>query len=90
MSTRFVAIDLTRVADVLDGMGLEIEALGERLCADSAFVATHLADLQAIDRIAQYQHALASVVRADCIATAIDLIGIDELADRLADRSGRG
>jgi len=83
MSAPFAAIDLARVAEVLDGMGLEIESLGTRLCADPAFVATHLDDLQAIDRIAQFQHALADVLRAQCMTSALDCIGIDELAARL-------
>jgi hypothetical protein len=84
MSAPFVALDLARVADVLDGLGLEIEALGERLCADPAFVAEHLDQLQSIDRIAQFQHALAKLLRAECVTSALDLIGLDELADRLA------
>jgi hypothetical protein len=90
MSAPFVPIDLARVADVLDGLGLEIESLGGQLCADPAFVAGHVAELQAIDRIAQYQHALARVLRAECIASAIELIGIEELAARLRPASERG
>lgn len=83
MSAPFAAIDLDRVASVLDGLGQEIETLGARLCADPSFVAMHLDDLQAIDRIAQFQHALARVLRAGCLASALDLAGLDELTLRL-------
>ncbi len=89
MSAPFAAVDLARVAEVLDGLGREIETLGERLCGDPAFVAMHLDDLQAIDRIAQFQHALARVLRAGCISSALDNVGIDELAQRLTASADR-
>lgn len=83
MSAPFAPIDLTRVADVLDSLGAETEALGETLCADPAIVAAHLTQLQALDRIAQFQHALAVVLRSDCMSAAVEQTGLDELVDRV-------
>jgi len=83
MSAPFAPVDLTRVADVLDSLGAETEALGEALCADPAIVAAYLTQLQALDRIAQFQHALAVVLRSDCPSTAVAQTGLDELVDRV-------
>ena len=83
MSAPFAPVDLTRVADVLDSLGAETEALGEALCADPAMVAAHLTRLQALDRIAQFQHALAAVLRSDCPSVAVEQSGLDELVERV-------
>lgn len=78
-----IPIDLSRVAEVLDLLGEEVEALGRQLCADPALVSSYLTEMQAIDRIAQHQHALASLLRADCMSSAINTLGLEELAHRL-------
>ncbi|HQS69296.1 MAG: hypothetical protein B7Y36_17145 [Novosphingobium sp. 28-62-57] len=83
MSAPMVPIDLARVAEVLDMLGEEVEALGRQLCTDPALVATFMNELQAIDRIAQHQHALASLLRADCMTSAVNSLGLEELAQRL-------
>jgi hypothetical protein len=77
-------VDLAAVADVLDELGHEIEQLGAALCRDPAFAAFHIGDLQAIDHIAQKQHALAILMRADCPAEALAIMGLDDLRVRLS------
>jgi hypothetical protein len=76
-------VDLTAVADVLDELGHEIEQLGTALCRDPAFAARHISELQAIDHIAQKQLALAVLMRADCPANALAIMGLDCLRMRL-------
>jgi hypothetical protein len=83
MSAPFTPVDLECIARVLDALGAEIETLGAKLCADAAIVARHSADLQDIDRIAQYQHALAEVLRANGLDGAIGALRLDDLAHRL-------
>jgi hypothetical protein len=78
-------LDPDRLAKVLARLGADTERLGERLCADPALVAAHLASLQEIDRIAQWQRALAKALQASCNADAIASIGLCDLADLLAD-----
>ena len=77
--------DLTRVAAVLEQLGKDTERLGERLCTDPVLVAAHLASLQEIDRIAQWQRALATALQAGCKADAMAAIGLCDLAELLAD-----
>lgn len=78
-----LAVDLNRVATVLDGLSAEIEALGEELCGDPQVVAAHIGLLQAIDRIGQMQRGLAHVLRAESPGHAIDASGLEELEIRL-------
>lgn len=78
-----LAIDLDRVASLLDGLGGEIEALGTELCGDPAVVNRHMGILQAIDRIGQLQRGLARVLRAESPGHAIDATGLQELEIRL-------
>lgn len=85
MSQPFVPIDIGRVAQVLDLLGEEIEELGQELCRDPEMVARHMTHLQAIDRIAQHQHALADLLRAECMSSAVQALGLEDLAARLRD-----
>jgi hypothetical protein len=77
-------IDLAAVADVLAELGHEIETLGATLCRDPAIAARHIAELQAIDHIAQKQHALAALIRAECPVSALAVMGLDNLRIRLS------
>lgn len=84
-----IATDLRlALAEVLNELGCEIEALGCTLCADPQFALRHLAQLQAIDLIAQKQHALAHVLAADCSRTAAAGLGLATLAHRFAPPPG--
>jgi hypothetical protein len=74
---------LAEVAVILHELCEEIELLGARLCADPLLVASHMADLQAIDAIAQKQRWLSEVLRADCPVSAIERIGVEDLKARL-------
>lgn len=53
------------LSDQLEQLGSSLEALGESLCSDPALVASHMAALQEIDRIAQMQFAIANVINAN-------------------------
>lgn len=79
-----LSMALQAAADVLAEVSAELEQLGARLCADPAIVQRHMEQLQAIDLIAQKQRSLASVLRAECAANAIDAIGVEELRSRLS------
>ncbi len=74
---------IRRAAAILTELGLEIERLGAELCADPAFIERHLTALQAIDRIAQQQHAIAILLQADCAASGVEQIGLQDLQQRL-------
>lgn len=74
---------IQRAAAILGELGHEIERLGAELCSDPAIVERHLTALQTIDLIAQQQHAIATLLRADCVATGINDIGMEHLKHRL-------
>ena len=84
MSAPFVPIDLARIAAVLDSLGQRVEKLGETLCADPALAAAYLGALQDVDFVAQHLHALAALLRADCMSTAVGDLGLEELARQLS------
>lgn len=73
-------LDLGRIAGVLDELGAEIEALGAVLASDAELASAHSARLQAIDRIAQTQRAIAGLLRADC---GVENLGLEKLRERL-------
>ena len=75
---------LAAVADVLDELAGDIELLGAVLCADPVLVDRHMQELQAIDLITQKQRSLGMLLRADCPASALSSIGLDDLKHRLA------
>ncbi len=76
-------VDLAAVADILGELGNELEALGASLCCDPMVAARHVVALQAFDLIAQKQHGIASLLRADCPVTALAELGLDDLKRRL-------
>lgn len=84
MSVPFAPIHLSRVADVLEGLAHEVEALGHELCGDPELLARFIGELQRFDRIAQFQRELAGLLRADCHQTALGQLRMDELAGLLA------
>lgn len=71
------------VAEVLDEIALDIEALGCGLCLDPALVAAHGESLQAIDRLAQTMAALAHVMRSACLDSAMAGVALEDLRDKL-------
>lgn len=75
-----------RIAEILCELSAEIDALGEQLCRDPAFVSAHVEALQAIDLIAQKQRSLAQMLLADCPISAVDDLGLDELKTRFSYR----
>jgi len=84
MSHAFSVMPLSEIAEVLAELGAEIEELGASLCRDPAFVQVHIAELQAIDLIAQKQLAIARLLLAECPKTTLDSIGLEDLKERLA------
>lgn len=74
LEPRFLAM-----AEVLSELGAEIEALGEVLCRDEGFVASHLRELQAIDLIAQKQRALAAILSAGFSAAEMRRINLEAI-----------
>lgn len=74
---------IQRAAVVLAELSHEIERLGAELCADPEFVERHITALQAIDLIAQQQHAIAELLQAECPVSGIEQIGVEGLQERL-------
>lgn len=70
------------MAQVLNELGTEVEALGEVLCRDADFAARHLRELQAIDLIAQKQRALAAILEAGFSAAEMGRINLETLRHR--------
>ena len=88
MSYMSPPLDLTRIADALDSLHIEIEDVGGALCSDMAVASALMAELQAIDRIAQHIRSIASVLRADDHHEAIAAIGVEDLRQRLIANEG--
>lgn len=81
------------MADVLNELGAEVEALGEVLCRDGAFVGKHVRELQAIDLIAQKQRALAAILAAGFSDEEMQRISLEALRLRFSgflDERGAG
>lgn len=70
------------MAEVLDELGAEVEALGEVLCRDATFADRHYRELQAIDLIAQKQRALAAVLAGGFSEQEMRGISLDRLRER--------
>lgn len=70
------------MAEVLNELGTEVEALGEVFCRDAGFADRHCRELQAIDLIAQKQRALASILAAGFSEHEISRISLDALRER--------
>ena len=59
------------------------------MCADPAMAANHLLELQAIDLIAQKQHALATLLRAECPKSALAALGLEDLRQQIGTPASR-
>lgn len=70
------------MAEVLNELGTEVEALGEVLCRDADFADRHCRELQAIDLIAQKQRALAAILVAGFSEQEMRRISLDALRAR--------
>jgi ubiquinone biosynthesis protein UbiJ len=71
------------VARILDRLGHDIELLAVELSGDTEVALRHSQLLQSIDHIAQQQHCLADILRADAPALAIGHMPLADLADEL-------
>lgn len=69
-------------AEMLVEVSDDIEALGAVLCTDPKVMADHISSLQQIDLIAQKLRALASVLAAECPASATQSLPLDSLRAR--------
>jgi hypothetical protein len=72
------------MAEVLNELGTEVEALGEVLCRDENFVERHCRELQAIDLIAQKQRALAAILAGGFSEQEMRRISLDALRQRFS------
>lgn len=70
------------MAEVLNELGTEVEALGEVLCRNAAFADRHCRELQAIDLIAQKQRALAAILAAGFSEDEMRRVSLDALRER--------
>lgn len=73
---------LLAMAEVLNELGTEVEAIGELLCRDAAFAGRHCRELQAIDLIAQKQRELAALLAAGFSEDEMRRISLDALRER--------
>lgn len=83
MNTVRHSLSLAGLAEVISELAAEIEDLGASLCRDPAFAHAHMADLQAIDHIAQKQRSIAELLVAECPKTAIAGIVLEDFKARL-------
>ncbi len=74
---------LAKIGEQLNRLAVEIEQLGEKLCADPEMMVRNLSTLQAIDAIAQQQQCLARIVTADAMDEAVAECSFAELKHRL-------
>ena len=74
---------LRSVARILDRLGHDIELLAVKLSGDTEVALRHSQLLQSIDHIAQQQHCLADILRADAPALALNHMPLADLADEL-------
>ena len=72
-----------QIAEVLEELSREVEALGSSLCGDMDIAMRHMDTLQAIDLIAQKQRSLAAVLNADCVVEGVESIGLEKLRERM-------
>ena len=72
-----------QIAEVLEELSQEVEALGASLCSDMDIAMRHMDTLQAIDLIAQKQRSLAAVLNADCVVEGVERIGLEKLRERM-------
>ena len=82
MSADDFRLHAATAARVLSDLSEEIEQLGTALCIDPAIVGKHLKELQAIDLISQKQRLIARLLEADCPASAVSGIELEQLAQQ--------
>jgi hypothetical protein len=68
------------ISRALKALAVEIETLGADLCTDDAVVARHATKLQAFDSICQRQVALAELLAADNLESALNDCRLDRVA----------
>ncbi|USI71718.1 gustatory receptor family protein [Sphingomonas morindae] len=71
------------IADELDLLHQDIEALGAELCGDADFARRHMHHLQRLDEIGQRHNQLAQVLRATDPGAAARSVSLEALAGRL-------
>ena len=76
---------LLRIAEELEKLRHETEALGATLCSDVDVAMRHIGALQSLDRLAQTQLALAKILRADDPSEALAATDLHNLRERLMD-----
>lgn len=72
-----------RLAATLEAMAADTEAVGAILCDDIALCDRFAQELQAIDRLTQWQRVIAQMLRAPSIEAAEALCSIGALRERL-------
>lgn len=80
---------LHAIAAELEASRQCLEQLGMILCLDPNLVQAHLPTLQGLDELGQRQFCLAQVLRAADMRTAIALIPLDALRDRMTEHVQR-
>lgn len=75
------------LAEEIDFVRRQIEALGNEISGDSLVVMRHMVSLQVFDRVAQVLGHLAAVTRSSNPAATVDAIGMTELKARLQRRA---
>ena len=73
------------VAQRLQALAVEVEALGADLCADEHVVQRHLVGLQGIDRLAQNLNQIVAVLTAADADAAVEAVALQDLNDHLND-----
>lgn len=72
-----------RLAQALEAMAVDTEAVGTILCDDHALCDRFAHELQAIDRLAQLQRVIAQMLRAPSLDSAEQLCSIGALREQL-------
>lgn len=72
-----------RIGELLKALSDEIEKLGAALCLDEDICARHFETLQQIDRIAQTQRAIAAILGAAEVDSAVATIPLDHVRHAL-------
>jgi len=78
---------LSRVADELDLIRVELDAFGTALCSDPALIEKHLPLLQSLDSFSQRQGQLAMILRGSEPEVSANHVSLDTLRLRLTARS---
>ncbi len=73
-----------RVARQLATMAVETEAVGALICGDAALCIRFHKELQAIDRLAQWQRSISAILLAKTVEQAWDACSMDEVAHLLS------